>query len=525
MQRRVVSLWFPKLASDCALRQQPLPDTASAGTDPAFALIHRDGNSDRLYCLNAAAEAVGLARGMTLSDARALWPEVITRPATPQRDRQFLQALARWAGRYCPWVGLDGADGLVLDISGSAHLFGGEAAMAQDMQHRLHRAGLAARIGLADTRGAAWALAHFAPQTHAAAAPAIAISGDTAAALHPLPVAALRLEAATCVALERLGLRQIGDLCQTPRAPLNRRFGPAVLMRLDQAMGQQGEPLTPVSETPRYALRLTLPDPIGLSADVMAGLGRLLQGLCDRLRARDVGARVLQLTLRRVDQASQQVDLRLARPMNDPAHILPLFERGISAVEAGYGIDQLHLAALQVEPLPPTQIQSGQIQSGHTHSGQVQNNRAHTGAQQAEEDALAALITRLGTRIGLENVQRFLPADSHIPERAYSLAAAAFSTAAPHWPAPPPRPLRLFRPEPVAGLGREPPSRFRWRGMQLERGTCTGPERLTPEWWLPSDDWHSGVRDYWQVETRQGRRLWMYHTPQTPGWFVQGEFA
>ncbi|WP_412565670.1 Y-family DNA polymerase [Thalassobius sp. MITS945101] len=503
MQRRTVSLWFPRLASDRALRQHPL-ECAQSTAEPPFALTLRESNTERLYCLSGQAQHLGLMQGMTLSDARALRPDLITRPATPELDQQFLRALARWAGRYCPWVGVEGRDGLVLDVSGSTHLFGGESEMLADMRMRLTRAGIAARIGLADSRGAAWALAHF---DEGVAAP-----GDPLPTLRPLPVAALRLDGPTCVALERLGLRTVGDLHDTPRAPLSRRFGNGVLMRLDQALGVQGEPLTPLPDPPRYGVRLTLPEPIGLSADVMAGLARLLEGLCGRLRAQDMGARVLQLTLRRVDQASQQVELRLARAMNDPAVILPLFERGVDAVEAGYGIDQLRLGAPRIEALPPAQIQSA--------------------IRQSEEEGVASLITKLGTRIGLENVQRFLPADSHIPERAHILAAAAFSEPVEKWPRPtalPPRPLRLFAPEPIGGQavgpGREPPRQFRWRGMRLERGHVEGPERLTPEWWLPSEDWQSGVRDYWRVETRQGRRLWLYHTPQNPGWFVQGEFA
>lgn len=489
MQRRVVSLWFPRLASDRALRLRPL--------EQPFALTQRESNTDRLFCLNAQAEQAGLSRGMTLSDARALLPGLITRPADPQGDARFLRLLARWAGRYCPWVGLEGEEGLVLDVSGATHLFGGESSLLADLRARLCRAGISVRIGLADSRGAAWALAHFDE--------GIAPAGAPLPRLSALPVAALRLDTATCTGLERLGLRSIGDLQQVARGPLARRFGPAVLLRLDQALGLQGDPLTPLPDPPHYGVKLTLPEPIGLEADVMAGLERLLQQLCARLKERNKGARVLQLTLRRVDQASQQVELRLARPMNDPLAILPLFSRGIGSVEAGFGIDQLRLGAEQIEALAPAQIQNTLHQS------------------QAEE--VAALITRIGTRIGLENVQRFLPADSHIPEREHLLAAAAFSEASASWSRRSDRPLRLFAPEPIAGEGRTPPRRFRWRRMTLEAQRQHGPERLTPEWWLGEESWRNGVRDYWRVDTRQGRRLWLYHTPQHPAWFVQGEFA
>ncbi len=484
-------MWFPRLASDRALRLRPI--------DGPFALTLKESNAERLYCLNPAAEALGLSQGMSFADARAFCPDLISHPANPARDAQFLAVLRRWATRYCPWVGFEGADGLVLDITGSAHLFGGEAAMLDDMRARASRAGLMLRLGLGDTRGAAWALAHYSE--------GIAPPGVGLEAIAALPVAALRLDDRIAVGLQRLGLRTIGDLATTPRAPLARRFGQDVLMRLDQALGEQPEQISPEAEPVHYGTRLTLPEPIGLSADVMAGTARLLDQLCAKLKAQEAGARILHLTLRRVDQGSQQVELRLAAPLRDPHRILPLFERGVAGVEAGFGIDQLRLEATQVEPLPVQQL--GTI--------------AHRGT--AHGDQLADLITRIGTRIGLENIQRFLPADSHIPERSFSIAPAAYSQPEGAWVALRPRPLRLFPPEAIAAKGHRPPGHFRWRRMHLATARATGPERIAPEWWLEDDSWRSGLRDYWQVETRQGRRLWMFHTPQNPGWYVQGEFA
>lgn len=480
-------MWFPRLPSDRVLRTCP--------TDRPFALTLRADNTERIYCLNAAAEAQGLHRGMGFAEARAFCPGLGHAPADPAQDARMLGVLRRWATRYCPWVGRDGRDGLALDITGSAHLSGGEARMLRDMRDRLDRAGFAVRLGLADSLGAAWALARHG---EGRAAP-----GQGPRALAPLPVAALRLDEATSVGLQRLGLRRIGDLDAAPRAPLARRFGPGLLTRLDQALGRQPEPLAPEPDPPGYAVRLTLPEPIGLTADVMAGTERLLRALCDRLTARETGARVLCLTLRRVDQASRQVELRLAAAMRDPARMLPLFARGVDQVDAGFGIDQLRLEAVLVEPLPASQI----------------------GGTQVAQDRLENLITRIGTRIGLENVRRFLPADSHIPERSFLIAPAAWSRPETGWSAPLPRPLLLFPPEPVVAHGSAPPARFRWRRMALQVARATGPERIAPEWWLDDPEWRSGLRDYWRIETWQGRRLWMFHTPQTPGWFVQGEFA
>ncbi|NDK34782.1 Y-family DNA polymerase [Rhodovulum sulfidophilum] len=489
MHRRIVSIWFPRLASDRALRLRPV--------EAPFALSLTRAGSERIHCLNLAAVSRGLHRGMGLADARALCPDLLSRPADPAADARFLRALCRWATRYCPWAGIEGEDGLVLDITGAAHLFGGEAEMLADMRARLLRAGIAARLGLAATRGAAWALARHG---EGVAAP----GADPLQALGHLPVRALRLEEDTAAALDRLGLRSVADLAARPRAPLARRFGPELLKRLDQALGAEAEAIAPVAEPPHYAVRLSLPDPIGLVSDVMAGTGRLLEALCARLKDRQDGARVLRLTLNRVDGDSRQVELRLARPLHEPARILPLFERGVAGVEAGFGIDRLRLEAVQVEPLPP-------CQTGF-HGGD-------------RTDGLDDLISRIGTRIGLENIRRFLPADSHIPERSFLVASAAWSEPGGAWIVPHPRPLRLFPPEPIAGTGPQPPGRFRWRRMTLETARATGPERIAPEWWLEDEAWRSGLRDYWRIETRQGRRLWLFHTPQAPGWFVQGEFA
>ncbi|MAU45555.1 MAG: nucleotidyltransferase [Yangia sp.] len=491
MRRRIVCMWFPRLASDRALRRRAVEGPFAL----PFALVQKQASADRLVCLNAAAETLGLHRGMALADARVYCPDLVTAPADPPAEARFLETLRRWATRYCPWVGRDGEDGLVLDVTGATHLHGGEAAMLDDMRTRAARSGLALRAGLADTRGAAWALAHHGE--------GIAAPGDTLTALGPLPVAALRLPPGTVTALQRLGLRLVADLAAAPRAPLARRFGRGPLARLDQALGQMPDPVTPQPDPPHYGIRLSLPEPIGLARDVMAGTERLLDRLCARLQEDEAGARILLLTLRRVDGDSRQVELRLASPMRDPARILPLFTRGIEAVDAGFGIDQLRLEAARTEPLPAQQL-GGPVNAGGP--------------------ALDDLVTRIGTRIGLENVLRYLPADSHIPERGFSAAAAAFSTPESGWSSPRPRPLRLFPPEPIAASGPHPPARFRWRAMTLATARATGPERIAPEWWLPDESWRHGTRDYWRIETGQGRRLWLFHTPAAPGWFVQGEF-
>ncbi|MCC1481192.1 DNA polymerase Y family protein [Roseibaca sp. Y0-43] len=489
-QRRIIVIWLPRLQSELALRR--------LGLDAPFAMIERQRGAERLVCLNAQAEGLGLSRGMGLADARAICPDLLTRPADPHRTAQTLESLRRWALRYCPWAACDGADGLALDITGAAHLMGGEAALRDDLLARLARMGFTARAGLADTRGAAWAMAHV-------AGGGIIAPGSTRAALGPLPLAALRLDAKMLAALERLGLRRVRDLAQMPRAPLARRFGATLLQRLDQAMGDLPEPVAPPPAPPVMAVRLSLPDPIGLLGDLQAALTRLLERLCQHLHRAEMGARRLVLDLSRVDGQAVRLEIRLARPMRDAGDIAPLFDRALDGVDAGFGIDAMRLCAPDTSPLPLQQVT--------------------TGGAQAQDD-LADLISRLGNRLGFDHVQRLLPADSHIPEKAFTVAAAAYSDPAPDWPpARTQRPLVMFPPEPIAGSGRALPRRFKWRGQTWQVVAASGPERLTPEWWLDDPNWRSGMRDYWRVQTDRGARLWLFHTPQRDGWCVQGEFA
>ncbi|WP_435530942.1 Y-family DNA polymerase [Pseudotabrizicola algicola] len=470
-------------------------------------MVHRSGNADHLHCLNRAAEQRGLHRGMSLADARAIYPDLYTRPANLAREAATLTGLRRWVGRYAPMVGSEGTDGLIADITGVAHLFGGEAELRDDLHARLERVGLTAVSAIAGTRGAAYALARHGG--------GIIPDGMLAQGAAHLPVSALRIDHAAAEGLARVGLSRIGDVIAQPRAPLARRFGAGLLLRLDQLLGHQPEPVSAGAEPPHFGVRLTLPEPIGLQSDVMAGLGRLLERLCASLAQHHQGARRLRLELRRVDHGTAEVEIGLARPMRDPARIAALFTKGVEEVDAGYGIDAMRLYASVTEPMPPEQIGSGPT---------VRN-----------QDAMADLISRLGNRVGFDRVLRIAATESKIPERSHHLTAAAWSEARPSPPRRgPARPATIFPPEPVTHASGHPPARFRWRRMQFTTLRAHGPERITPEWWFDDPEWRSGLRDYWRIETREGPRLWLFHTPQMPAWHppmqaqnwcVQGEFV
>jgi protein ImuB len=515
-------------------------------------------NAQVLIALNPEAEAAGLRQGQALRDASAMCPGLLTRSETPAADEAFLRALRRWAGKFSPWVAEEAPDALVVDLTGCAHLFGGETGLMAQVEEDCADLGLSLRAAIADTRGAAWALARYAgtqiqhgrngdaikqearaTRSHAAdrrigpapvpgrlngvagngAGGVIALPGQMRQALANLPLAALRLTPQAVEALGRLGLRRVEDIMGLPRAALARRFGSDVLKRLDQALGVDPEPVNPAGAPRHFAVRLSFPDPIGLRSDVASGIERLLIPLCDRLRAQSRGARRVRLEAQRVDAQVQMIEVGLARASYDPDRIRPLLLLKLDDLEAGFGIDRLRLEAFETEPLHALQHR------GHLEAA------ADVSLRQGSDTALEDVISKLGTRLGQDSVIRLHPAESNIPEKSATVLSAAWSEPAPApWPRPrAPRPIQIFHPEPIdAGAEAMLPSQFRWRRRDLSLRFAVGPERLLPEWWLDDPQWRSGPRDYWRVELLGGLRLWLYHAhgAEIPGgWFCHGEFA
>ncbi|WP_372887106.1 DNA polymerase Y family protein [Shimia sp.] len=554
--RRILSLWFPRLGAERLIRAEP-----DLWGQP-LAVLRDSGQMQLVSSLSPEASAAGVHLGQPHRDAQALCPGLLTRLQNPQAEAAFLATLRRWAVQFSPWVAEEAPAALMLDITGCAHLFGGEPGLIDAVQQGCAGLGLTAQAGIADTPGAAWALARFAgrgdmpmfrsgdaidqeaPATRVraarrrhwtrggpapqlaskgsaggAAGAAIAPVGQTRTALADLPVAGLRIDAETQAHLARLGLRRIGDLAGQPRAAVARRFGKGLMLRLDQALGAAAEPITPAREAPHFAVRLTLPEPIGLREDIEAGMLRLLERLCVLLEARGKLVRQLRLQAFRTDQSMQWVEVGLARASAEVERIRPLLAMKLDEIEAGFGIDMLRLVALRVEEAGQQRM-SGPLEAGH-----VAARRRQSGA------ALEDLIGRLGARVGLERITRLHPADSHLPEKTAKVMAAPWAEAhAGPWPVPAtPRPLLIWRPEPVLAPGSPyPPGVFRWRGRDLHLELAAGPERITPQWWLDDPDWRSGVRDYWRVTCREGPRLFMYFAhggDMSAGWFCQGSFA
>ena len=478
----------------------------SAAPDEPLAVAENGGHR-RLLAVNRAAERAGLRPGLSVADALAIRPSLRLAPAAPAEEEALLRRLAEWCVAYSPYAAPDGwhetinGAGLWLDISGCAHLWGGEEALLADLLARLGRLGFTARAAIADSAGAAWAWARF-----GAGGPLPA--GGQRAALAVLPVSALRLHPDIVAGLTRLGLRRIGDLYPLARAPLTARFGPAVAHRLDQALGLLDEPLSPLRPPQSLSVQRRFLSPIGRPEDVAAALAGLLPRLLVLLERRQEGVRRLELDLFRLDAACRRVTIGTGRPSRDGAALLRLFALKLEDLDLGFGLESLILTAAETGPLPARQTDLDQAGEG---------------------ESAAQLIDALGNRLGFPRLQRFAPHDSHWPERAVRrLPAGAAPPAAP-WPAVRRPPILLARPEAVAvtaPLPDAPPLLFRWRGDLHRVRAAEGPERLAAEWWREE----TPARDYYLVEDQEGDRFWLYRLG-LPGefnparWFLHGLFG
>lgn len=508
MARRILSLWLPRLATDAHTRRAPeLRDR------PLAAILAERGRLT-VTAANRAAEAAGVRAGMTLADARAVEPALAVFDAEPESDARLLERLAGWCTRYTPWTAPDGADGIVLDITGCAHLLGGEDALAADLTARLAAAGFESRVAVADTPAAAWGLARFSPS------PSPLSGGER---VDTLPIAALRLPPAVVQGLAAVGLWRIGDLHGMPRATLAARFGREVARRLDQMLGRLDEPVSPRLPVPPHTARLALPEPIATPESIAAAVRHLLDTLCAGLEKTGEGARRLVLEAHRVDRRLEDPPQTLAigtsRPVRDAGALMRLFAQTLDCVEPGPGIEVLVLSATEAGPL-----------------GAVQ---AALDGTARDESELGELVDRLGNRLGERAVLRLVPRASWLPERSVApappLMAANTSSWPPlSWPGDRPRPVRLLAPpepiEAVAPVPDDPPAMFRWRGVQHRVRHADGPERIEAEWWRPHQRSTGVTRDYYRVEDTDGRRFWVFrqglYRPGVPAlWFLHGFFG
>lgn len=510
-----------------ARRPASPPDPALDPRNPFALILKNSRGAAVIHALNPAARRAGLRRGQTQADARAMIPHLICKPADVEADARALTALAVWAERWSPSVSLDpggeGLEGLFLDVTGATHLFGGEAALAAQIRDRLAGAGARARVAMAPTPGAAWALARW-----GAAGDGGCIADEETARdlLAPLPVEALRIDERTLTQARRFGLKRIGDLYPMPRAGLARRFrdgaGVGLVQRLDQALGFAGEALTLVRPPPKYRAWQAWMEPVGDIEGVEARLAELAADLSAPLVRDGQGAKALTLTGFRSDGGTTRLSVRMGRPGRDAGIWLRLFrEAGLGRLELGFGLDALMLTADEVEVMTARQ---GALES-------------EAEAKQAE--SLAALIDRLTARLGEDRVLTAEAVDSWVPERAERWRPALGRPLAAPGGMDGRRPILLLDPpEPVEAIAELPdgaPARFTWRRLSRRVTRADGPERLSPEWWRPRpDDRQARTRDYYRVEDDAGGRYWLFREglygrefsggaeERAPSWWMHG---
>ena len=511
--RRHLALWFPFFATDRLRIQQP--ELFAARPDSPVVLTEKVKGALRIAGMDHTAQALGLAIGLGLADARARIPDLLAFDADPHADIDWLERLADGCIRYTPNVALDPPEGLILDIAGVAHLFGGEAALVTMIEDRLARAGMTVRPACADAPDAAQAMARFQCLPGA----------DEAAAVRRLPVAALRLEEESETALKRAGLKSVGDVASRPMATIAARFGAEAVTAIRRILGEAESPLTPRRTAPALMEERRFAEPVAKTDFAFAVLAELAADAALKLEELKCGGRRFEALFFRTDGMVVRLRVETSLPTRDPKAILRLFRERLDGlsdpVDPGFGFDLVRLCVPQAEPLAASQLA---LEGGAV-----------------SETQMAELVDRLSTRIGRGRILRLHPQDTHIPEQVQMALPAVEATPA-AWPEaaagePPLRPLHLFDPPQLIVVDDEqpsegPPSRFRWRRAFHDVILSEGPERIAAEWWRRKSGHEAGkggpTRDYYRVEDARGRRYWIFRHATgavAPGWFLHGVFA
>ncbi len=474
-------------------------------------LIGREGSKRVAKAVDAAAYAAGLRVGMAATAAQVMVKEVVIQDADPAADGAALDRLALWSLRhFSPIVAADPPDGIVIDSTGADHLQGGEAAMLTTIVEKLTGVGLGARIAIADTWGAAHALARFDRRPNFISAP-----GSAEADIRPLPIAALRIPPGQVESLRVLGFDRISDLLIQPRAPLALRLGTELGRRIDQALGRAPEPIDPVRPAELVEVRKAFAEPISAAETIARHIGKLVARLCDALEKKSIGARRLDLICHRVDSRAQAVRVGTGLPLRDVQRMTRLLTDKIETIDPGFGIEIMTLTATMAEPLAPKQTPSSLVDE--------------------PESDISGLVDIIANRVGEQHIYRVVPVASDVPERSVAHIPALAPDTGADWVGRWPRPARLFpHPEPintVALLPDHPPASFTWKGIRRRVRCADGPERIFGEWWK-RDPELTTVRDYFLVEDDTGERYWVFRAgdgedPLTGSqrWFLHGIFG
>ncbi len=474
-------------------------------------MVGRDGKRRVVLAVDTAAQAAGLRVGMPETKARILVPNLLIEDADPIGDAEALNRLAGWVlQRYAPIAAADPPDGVVIDTTGADHLHGGELAMLAGIIERLAGSRIAARAAVADTWGAAHALARYAARPTYISPP-----GAGSADIASLSLGALRISAEMAASLHLLGFKRIADLLSQPRAPLALRFGPELGRRIDQALGTVSEPINPNPPPDLIEARRGFPEPISAAETIARYIGKLVDALCITLETKGLGARRLDLICHRVDSHAQAIRVGTALPVRDAKRLTRLLCDKIETIDPGFGIEIMTLGASITEPIANRQRVSSLIEETFPD--------------------ISDLVDTLANRLGHHRLYRATPVASDVPERSVCRVPPMAPETGTTWPGRWPRPTRLLSwPEPietVALLPDHPPVVFTWRGIRRRVKCADGPERVFGEWWK-QDAELAAIRDYFQVEDDAGERYWIYRAGDgedsatgSHRWFLHGVFG
>lgn len=497
MAKRYVSIWFRYLTTDWFTLRQPQFKTLP------FVLRASEHGRMIITAANAIAEQQGITRGMVLADARAMIPSLQIQDDIPDLANKLLNRLAEWCIRFTPVVATDPPDGLILDVTGCPHLWGGDIPYLQNITTKLYTRGYHVHAAMADTIGAAWGIARFGNSI------VIERSKHIEALMH-LPPQALRPEPEVAERLHKLGLHQVKQFIRMPRTSLRKRFGNHFMMRLAQALGQLDETLEPIEVPELYHERLPCLDPIVTAPGIEIALQQLLEKLCARLQQEQKGLRKAILKCYRVDGKTEQVSIGTHLPSHHVEHLFKLFQLKLATIEPALGIELFILEAPVVEDHHPQQEAMWQGSGG------------------LNDVRLAELIDRLANKIGIHTIHRYLPDEHYWPERSFKAATSLHEKPTTFW-RDTPRPLQLLKvPESIdvsAPIPDYPPMLFRYKGKVINIAKADGPERIAQEWWLQQGE----HRDYYRVEDEAGNRYWLFrlghYHEKIYQWFIHGFFA
>ena len=499
MKRRFVTIWFPYLKTDWFTRRQ------AKLRDVAFVLSIKDHNRVIVSAANYLAEKEGIAPGMTVADARAIYPRLKVIDDDTELNKKLLTSIGKYCIRYTPITAIDLPDGIILDATGCSHLWGSERSYTDNIINRFKKLGYHVNAAMADTIGAAWAITHFGNEL-------VIEKGQQQYALLNLPTEALRLAQHDLDLLYSLGLRKIQSFINMPASILRRRFGNDLIHRLHQALGYEEEKIQPIEVPEPFHERLACPENISTHTGIEIALQTLLDKLCQRLQSEQKGLRKASFQCYRIDGKVEKIEIGTNKASHNSQHLFKLFEIKTETIEPGLGIELFTLDGYKIEELKPVQEKLWSSTSG------------------LESSTVAELLDRISNKIGENPIQRFIPAEHYWPERSFKKAESLNEKMTTTWKTDKPRPVQILsRPELIevtAPVPDYPPMLFRYRNKLHRIKKADGPERIEREWWI-EEGLH---RDYYVVEDEEGNRYWIfrlghYTNDEKPEWFIHGFFA